>query len=396
MTALHTHIKTFTFSALLAALPLTAASAQTVEEAVERLKNYSAEQGLLIEWDSLEVNGSNATLSGARAGTEAGKLAGVGDVLIEGVSRDDKGYRIETISFSDYSSDVSDEDAVMTIRGTSVSNVLLPDEALLADYGGFFFYETAKVESMVLALAGRDVFTMNDLHVGITEPDASKTMAFTSMVDSFSLDLSVIEDKDQLAMLQALGYKQIDGSMEMAGSWNLSEGRLDASQFDFTVNHAGTLGLSFDLGGYTPALIASLGDMQQQMAANPEGDKSAQGLAMLGLLQQLSFHGAEIAFTDDSLTGKVLDYVAGKQGMKPADVANQAKAVAPFLLAQLNNSELTAQASQALTAFLDNPQSLRISARPANPVPFVLIMATAMSAPTELTKSLAVSISAND
>jgi len=396
MSALHTHIRTITFSALLAAMPLTAVWAQPVEEAVERLKAYSADQGLRIEWDRLDLNGADATLVGARIGLDGEGFAPVGDIWLQNVSRDDKGYRIGKISLSSYYLNDRDEDFTFLMRDLAMGNVLLPDEALRDNYGGFFFYETANVGALSLTLGGVDVFTMEDLHFEVTEPDGDQAMSFTGAAEAFTVDLSLMEDQDQLAILRTLGYEQLEGFLEMEGGWNPADGRMALSQFDFTVNDAGTLGLSFDLGGYTPALIASLRELQQQISANPDGDNSAQGLAILGLLQQLSFHGAEIAFADDTLTGKVLDFVAKNQGMRPADVANQAKAVLPFLLAQLNNPELTAQAAQAVSAFLDNPQSLRVTASPAGPVPFALIVATAMSTPAELTKSLAVNVSAND
>ena len=40
-------------------------------------------------------------------------------------------------------------------------------------------------------------------------------------------------------------------------------------------------------------------------------------------------------FADDSLTGKALDFLAKAQGMKPQDIANQAKALTPIMLAQV-------------------------------------------------------------
>jgi hypothetical protein len=52
---------------------------------------------------------------------------------------------------------------------------------------------------------------------------------------------------------------------------------------------------------------------------------------MLGLMQQLTVNAAAVRFDDDSLTGKVLNYMAGQQGAQPADIANQAKAIVPFL-----------------------------------------------------------------
>ena len=151
-------------------------------------------------------------------------------------------------------------------------------------------------------------------------------------------------------------------------------------------------------GLLTPEDTNLLTALQKQIAARPEGaDSSAQGLAMLGLMQQLTFHTASIRWDDDGLTNKVLEFVGKQQGMSAADVANQAKAVVPFLLAQLNNPELTAQVTEAINTYFADPKSLEISAEPASPVPFALIMAGAMSpSPQDLVKTLAIAVSANE
>ena len=395
MTALRMQIQIVAASALLAAVPLAGASAQDVEGAAERLKAYAADQGFQIEWDRVDVSGSDGILVGARAGN-GDIMAPIGDIRLDGVSRDDKGYSIDTVALPHFHTESPEDNASFVMTGVELGNVLLPDEEERDRYGGFLFYETANLDRMSLTLGGTDVFTMGDLHFEMTEPDGDDPMEFSGAAESFTLDMSLIEDEAQLAVLTALGYDTMEGYFEVEGSWNPNDGRLELTQYDMTIVEAGTIGFTLDLGGYTPELIASLRELQKQMAAEPEGDNSAQGLAMLGLLQQLTFHSAEISFVDDTLTGKVLEFVAGNQGMRPADVANQAKAVVPFVLAQLNNPELTAQASQAISSFLDSPQNLTISAMPAQPVPFALLMATAMTTPAELTKSLGVTVSAND
>ncbi|MEP6566835.1 MAG: hypothetical protein ABJB10_17015, partial [Mesorhizobium sp.] len=167
--------------------------------------------------------------------------------------------------------------------------------------------------------------------------------------------------------------------------------------YDMSVDNAGTLGMTFDVGGYTLDFVKSMQEMQKKMAAQPEGaDNSAQGMALLGLLQQLSFNSASVRFDDDSLTGKVLDYFGKQQGMSGKDIANQAKAIVPFGMAQLNNPELTAEVSAAVNKYLDDPQSLEISAAPPAPVPFALIMAGGMSNPLDLPKTLGVHVKANE
>ena len=132
------------------------------------------------------------------------------------------------------------------------------------------------------------------------------------------------------------------------------------------------------------------------MAAQPEGaDNSAQGLAMLGLMQQLTFNGASIRFDDDSLTNKVLDYLGKQQGVTGKDVANQAKAIVPLMMMELNNPELTQQVTAALSAFLDDPKSIEISAEPGSPVPFALLAASGMASPKDLPKTLGLTVTAN-
>jgi hypothetical protein len=182
----------------------------------------------------------------------------------------------------------------------------------------------------------------------------------------------------------------------MAGTWSPVDGRLAMTQNEITIDEAGTLGISIDLGGYTTEFMTAVRDLSRQMAAAEGGTgNDAQGLAMLGLMQQLSLNGLEIAFEDDSLTGKVLQFMADQQGIRPQDVANQAKALLPLAMGQLNVPGFTMQATQAVSEFLDDPQSIRIAAEPAQPVPFALIAAGAMASPQAALDQMGVVVEAN-
>jgi len=238
---------------------------------------------------------------------------------------------------------------------------------------------------------------MDGLNIQITPPADGKAMEFSGTTKAFNADLTLVDDPKSKEAIDALGYQQISGNFALAGSWQPSDGKMELSKYDITVDNAGTLGLTFSLGGYTTDFIKSLQAMQKKMAEQPEGaDNSAQGMAMLGLLQQLSFNSASIRFTDASLTNKVLEFAGKQQGMSAKDIANQAKAIVPFGMSQLNNPELTAQVSAAVGKFLDDPKSLEISAQPPSSVPFALIMAGAMSNPLDLPKTLGVTVKANE
>lgn len=360
-----------------------------------RLKAVLAEQGAEINWTNLTENGTQVVLEGVTIGA-AGKpeKANLGTVTLDNITEENGGYKIGTLSLPDYST--TEEGMTVAVSGITVDGLSVPAEG--ADpVAAMMMYSNAKLASMSVKQGDKDVFSMEDLHVEITPVADGKPLEFSGAAEKFTADLSQTEDPQSKAVIEALGYQTINGSFEMNGSWQPTDGHLALSQYDVTVENAGTLGMTFDLGGYTPDFVKSIKDLQKQMAAAPEGsDNSAQGMAILGLMQQLTFTSASIRWDDDSLTKKVLDFVATSQNAKPEDIANQAKAVVPFLMAQLNNPELTTQVTEAVTKYLDEPKSIEISAEPEKEVPFAVIMAGAMSgAPQDLAKTLAVTVNAN-
>lgn len=388
------HVRVVAGATLLMSASLTGALAQSVEAAAERLREIVQDQGLSIEWDGVEVSGDGGVLRNVRVGREDGMLP-IGNINLEGVSEVDEGYAIEDVTMDRYHM-VNGADS-LTVDGVAMTGVLLPNEQSIDSYGGSVFYETADIATVNVVSKGKEIFTLTDMHAEISPSDeAGKPMEFSGAAEGFTIDLTIIEDPQQAAVIKALGYEKLEGYLEMDGSWNPADGQLTLNEYGMSVVDAGSLGLSFDLGGYTPELIASLRQIQKQMAENPDGDSSQQGMAILGLMQQMIFHSAEVSFADDSLTNKVIDFVAQQQGMSASDIRNQAKAVLPFALAQLNNPEFTTMVTQAVSAYLDDPKSLSVRAEPGSPTPFAMIMASGMTNPVDLIKSLNVQVTAND
>lgn len=388
------HIRVVAGATLLMSASLTGALAQSVEAAAERLKAIALDQGVTIEWDSIEVSGDNGVLNGVKIGRE-GDLLPISNINLDGVSEVAEGYAIEAVTLDRYYRAEGNDS--LTVDGVAMTSVLLPNEASIDSYGGSVFYETADIATVNIVSKGKEIFSLTDVHAEISpSDDAGKAMEFSGAAEGFTVDLTVIEDPQQAAVIKALGYEKLDGYLEMDGSWNPADGKLMLNEYSMSVVNAGSLGLSFDLGGYTPELIASIRQIQKQMTENPDGDSSQQGMAMLGLMQQMIFHSAEISFADDSLTNKIIEFVAQQQGMSASDIRNQAKAVLPFALAQLNNPEFTTMVTQAVSAYLDDPQSLSVRAEPGSPTPFAMIMASGMSNPVDLIKSLNVKVTAND
>jgi hypothetical protein len=378
-------------STAIGAVMMGGAFAQDVDGALDRLQALVAAQGATIAWSDARIAGDDVTLVGVTLG-DADETLAIGDVELTGVSQIDRGYRIDEILLPSYF--LSQDGSDVRIDNLSMTGVILPAEGETAAYGGFLFYETAQMARLAVNVSGSEVFTLDNLLVEATEPTDTDPLTFTGAADGFTIDFSTMENRQQVAVLEALGYAQMSGTFQMAGSWQPTDGRMTLSQYDLTVADAGTLGFTFDIGGYTTQFMDALRQASENMSE--DGDNAAQGMAMLGLMQQLTLHGLEISFGDDGLTNKVLGYMADQQGVRPADVANQAKALLPFGLMQLNNQQLTQMVTSAVSSFLDDPQSLTISASPANPVPFALVMAGAMTAPQTLPDTIGLTVRAND
>lgn len=383
------------FSTFLLALPLNAALAQD-NAVADRLKAAFAGQGVNLSWTGVTGDASNMVLQGVSIKPTGEKEAlSIGDVKLEGVTEANGGFDIATVSTTAF--EHSKEGITVALTPFVIHDMTVPAENASGPTGSLVMYKSAELSNMTVKKGDKTAFSMDGLNIQITPPADGKAMEFSGTTKAFNADLTLVDDPKSKEAIDGLGYQQISGNFALAGSWQPSDGKMELSKYDITVDNAGTLGLTFSFGGYTTDFIKSLQAMQKKMAEQPAGgDNSAQGMAMLGLLQQLSFNGASIRFTDASLTNKVLEFAGKQQGMSAKDIANQAKAIVPFGMSQLNNPELTTQASAAVGKFLDDPKSLEISAQPPSSVPFALIMAGAMSNPLDLPKTLGVAVKANE
>lgn len=379
-------------------LPVASAHALDTEAFGKRVKDALAAQGAEVGWTGINENGTQIVFTGVTVGAP-GKpdKANLGDITLDNVTEADGGYKIGTLSFADFTSPPEDGMTV-SLAGASVSGLNVPAENAAGDiFSSMMMYESAKLDSLSVKKADKELFGLQDLHVELTAPAEGKPMEFSGAAESFNADLSQAGDPQSKAVLQALGYETIKGSLEMAGSWQPSDGHIGLSQYDITVENAGTLGVTLDLGGYTTDFVKQLQDIQKKMAANPS-DQAA-GMQVFGLMQQLNFGSASIRWDDDSLTNKVLEYVASSSGQKAEDLATQAKGMVPMMLAMggISDAEFVKQVSEAVNAYLTEPKSIEIAAEPENDVPFAQIMAGGMSGqPQQLIQMLGLSVTANE
>lgn len=383
-----------------AMFPLSQAFALDQDAVLARFKAAMALQGTPVSWAQVDhltdAQGNDGyALSGVTLDINGEKMPLKTGISLHNVTEDGAGgYRVGMLQIPAF--DYSEAEVTAWVGDITFNGVSLPAEgAKPGPLGNLMNYEGSRLAYLTVIVNEKQVMELRDLHVELTPAADGAPMQFTGACESFTAELSRLKDPQQRAIAAALGYPQITGYFELAGTWQPTDGVVQLNRFEVSVVDAGTIGLNVEIGGYTPDFIQSMRQVQAMMAANTGGDNSAAGFAVLGLLQQLTFRNASIYFLDDTLTNRVLDFVASQQGARSKDVANQAKAMVPFMLMQLNNPELTAMATDAVSAFIDDPQSIEVVANPAAPVPFAMIMAGAMSAPQTLPQQLGVKINAN-
>ncbi len=380
---------------LMAAFVPHAALAADADEVAARLKALMEKQGMEASWSGIAGDGSRMTMEGVTvkpAGED--EAFALGNIELSDIREDGDTIIVGTLAMPSYT--FSNEGVNVAIDGISVTGLQLAadgDDSVAALVG---YYESADMDFLRVTREGRSLFMLEQLHVEMSPLSDDAPLEFSGAAEKFTADLTTIEDAQTKAVVQALGYETINGYLELSGSWSPTDGRMVLDQYDISVDQAGTIGMTFDIGGYTMEFMQALRDIQAKMGDNEGQDQSAQGMAMLGLMQQLTLNGATLRFDDDTLTQKALEFVAAQQGAKPAAIVNQAKAILPFAMAQLNNPELTAAVSAAVGKFLDDPRSLEIRVAPETPLPFAMVAAGAMTAPQALPQQLGMKITANE
>lgn len=344
---------------------------------------------------SIDVSGSTVTLRGATykpVPTE--EAMSLGDITLEGVEEDNGGYTIGKMLFPNVN--VREDKTSVSISDISMSNVTVPADVTGNTLDAVLLYEEATTGPMEVTFEGKPVFSIASSSSTTDVADDQSSVGFAVDVEGIKVDLSAVEDPKSRETIQALGVSSLAGSMAMSGNWQAADGLVNVEDYNFDFADVGKLAMAFSISGYTMDFVKAAQETSNAMQANASKEsQEAAGLAMLGLMQRLTFNTAEISFEDAGITQRALDYAGKEQGVSGDAMAQMLKAMTPLMLAQYNVPALQNMVSEAVNVYLDNPGNLVITAAPANPVPFPMIMGAAMGAPNTLPEVLGVTVKAN-
>ncbi|MBO0128098.1 hypothetical protein [Agrobacterium sp. OT33] len=367
-------------------------------DVLKKINAAYAAQGGEIAAGSVAVNGTTVTLNGVtfNAAADPAKKIPVGNITLEGVEENNGGYTIKNARFDNI--DYKQENVEIKASDIYMSGLVIPADATTGTVDALMFYDEAHSGPVSVSIDGKQAFSLEESTATMSVSDDKASIGFELDASGFKADLSEVTDPATKDAIEKLELKALSGDMTMSGSWEVASGTVDVEEYAINLDNVGRLNMSFGFSGYTLDFIKSMQETVKAQAANPNKEQADQAasLAMLGLMQQLSFVNAEISFEDASITKRAIDYAASQQGMTGDQLAQTIKGMAPIMMASLNVPDLQNMVSAAVNAYIDNPKNFSITAEPEKPVPFPMIMGAAMGAPNTLPKMLGVTVTANE
>ncbi|MFS8145146.1 hypothetical protein [Rhizobium sp. BR 249] len=379
---------------------LTLAGPAFALDGADMMKKFNAATsagGTVITFEKAEVDGDTVKASGVKVGFASvpGNTLDIGDVTFEGVKETDGGgYYAKSVAFPDV--DMKQEEGHFTAKDILIQGLTIPANAGGATLDDMMLYEVVSTGPIALNVKGKDIVSIESTESDLGREDSGFT--YDANVTGLKIDLSQVEDAASKDAIEKLGLTTLDGAVTMKGSWEVESGKIAVDEYAFDFENVGRLNIAVDFSGYTLEFIKALQEAVKTAEANPNKEEAnqAMGLAMMGMMQQLTFNSAELRFDDASITKKALDYAGSQQGATGDELAQSLKGLVPVMLAQLKMPELQNQISAAVNTYLDGPKSLTISAAPEKPVPFPMIVGAAMGAPNTIPSVLGVKVTAND
>lgn len=333
-------------------------------DVLKKINAAYAAQGGEITAGSVAVNGSTVTLNGVTFNSVAdpAKKIPVGNITLEDVQENNGGYTIKNARFDNI--DYKQENVEIKASDIYMSGLTIPADATTGTVDALMFYDEAHSGPISVSVDGKQAFSLEESTATMSVSDDKASIGFELDASGFKADLSEVTDPGTKDAIEKLELKALSGDMTMSGSWQVASGTVDVEEYAIDLDNIGRLNMSFGFSGYTLDFIKSMQETVKAQAANPNKEQADQAasLAMLGLMQQLSFVNAEISFEDASITKRAIDYAASQQGMTGEQLSQTIKGMAPIMMASLNVPDLQNMVSAAINTYIDNPKNFTITA----------------------------------
>ncbi|MEM9633399.1 MAG: hypothetical protein AAGA50_18860 [Pseudomonadota bacterium] len=344
-----------------------------------------SEEGTVESYGSVDASGNSVTISDLLITNEEDKDAKVtivSTVLTGGEIQANGRLKLDNLTLENL--ELAADDGGMTLDNLNVSTLVLPsaEEAKAKSSSVGPGYESFEATSIQIRDEDGKVADIQKISSSIDSMDGDLPTSGQFAITGATIDVKQIE-AEEAKSLTDLGYETLSVDISGSGKWDPDAATVEVPALNINAKEAASLTISFSLGGVTRDVVTQL----DETSDNPE--------EAMALLQNITIANAKVRLDDDSLTGRILDQEAQKAGVEAPVYVSRLTGGLPMMVGVLQNKELEAQVTEAVTEFLTTPGSLELAANPAAPVPVAQIMGTAMFAPQMIPQILSLGITAN-
>lgn len=387
------------------------ASALEAQAFVDRVAEVYRTMGYELSFGEATLEGDTITVDGVTV-----EVVGAGEEPMEvettltfrGVSETEDGaYWAEELTIPDvdtvFTTEEDEVEGRVTLSDIRIEGLYFPsdDSSALAQVQGF---EAASAGPLSVFRNGEEVVRVESMEARSTFNPEQGTGELTDVESTLAIngiwaDLSTMseDDPESGAVIEQLGLNEINGNVTQHMTWSMADGHMVMDEFLIDFDDLGALDITFDITGFTPEVLDQIYAMQAQMADGgemTEEQAQAQMMSGMALMQGVNIVSAAIRYEDASLVGSLLDFFAEDAGTDRATFVEGLKQQLPAMLQGTGIPALNDLIVPPVSAFLDDPQSIEIAARPASPTSLLVLMAAAAN-PAGLIPALGLTVTAN-
>jgi len=357
------------------ATPAFSADATQVADAL--VAAMQASDNTKASYGAASAAGDDVTITDFAATNANGGTVNIPTLTITNAQmRDQGGFTAAGMTFDN--AKMVDNNSNISWQAGSLTDAIVPSPDEIKNKAHVRPFSTVDVSG--ITIEGGDLpapLQIASIGVAIDIDEAGNPRDFDMKVNAIDIPPEVFaQDAQSKAVLDELGYNGFVVNLNVAGGYEIEGDKVTLRTFTIDAADVGKLSISGKFNG------VSLSKMLQ------DGDPG--GASANGTLESLT-----IRFDNSGIVERVLDMQAKMMGVQRQDVIAQTAGALPFMLNFLGNPPFQEKVAQAGTTFLNDPQSLTISASPAQPVPFGQISSAAGQSPQTLPDLLAVDVTAN-
>lgn len=203
--------------------------------------------------------------------------------------------------------------------------------------------------------------------------DIDKPTGATLEMQGLTVDFAAIARNPMTRMLAGLGYGQVVFEAHGAAAYDTEAKTIDLSRLSFGAPEMGMLSLAYRVGNY------------------PFDLKMAESSAMAQQFMGVAIEGFELRYDDASLAERVLALMAKGSNRPPSEVREGFIAALDQVKRAHAGEPLVADALDTVIGFVREPKSIRVVAKPRQPVTLARL-AELQAQPNEMLAALGVAV----